>query len=69
MSGALYLRICCDEISPTDLAAIGVTDIDDFKVDIETVEQCAQLLLEHWSQVKKEAEDLVTDASAAWNGH
>jgi len=63
IAGHLYLRICCDEISATDAASIGVTDIDDFEVDIETVEQCAQLLLEHWPQVKKEAEDLIADAS------
>jgi hypothetical protein len=64
IAGHLYLRICCDEISATDAAAIGVTDIDNFEVDIETVEQCAQLLLEHWSQVKTEAEHLIADASA-----
>ena len=64
IAGHLYLRICCDEISATDAASVGVTDIDDFEVDIETVEQCAQLLVEHWSQVKKEAEELINDASA-----
>lgn len=64
IAGLLYLRICCEEISATDAASIGVTDIDNFEVDIETVEQCAQLLREHWSQVKKEAEDLIADASA-----
>jgi hypothetical protein len=64
IAGHLYLRICCDEISATDAASIGVTDIDNFEVDIETVEQCAQLLLEQWSQVRNEAEDLIADASA-----
>lgn len=60
----LYLRICCDEISATDAALIGVIDLDDFEVDIETVEQCAQLLLEHWPQLKKVTESPIADASA-----
>jgi hypothetical protein len=64
IAGNLYLRICCDEISATDLAAIGVTDIDDFEVDIEGVEQCVQHLREHWPRVQAVAEWLIADVSA-----
>lgn len=63
IAGNLYLRICCDEISATDLASIGVTDVDDFEVDIEGVEQCVLHLLEHWLQVKQEAEYLIANAA------
>lgn len=64
IAGNLYLRICCDEISATDLASIGVMDIDDFEVDIEGVEHCVHHLLEHWLRVRVEAESLIADASA-----
>jgi hypothetical protein len=64
IAGNLYLRICCDEISATDLASIGVTDTDDFEVDMEGVEQCVHHLLEHWPRVQVEAESLIADASA-----
>lgn len=60
----LYLRICCDEISATDLASIGIADIDDFEVHIESVEQCVRHLLEHWPRVQVEADFLIADASA-----
>ncbi|HJW55105.1 MAG TPA: hypothetical protein VJ577_07525 [Burkholderiaceae bacterium] len=63
IAGNLYLRICCDEISATDLASIGVTDIDDFEVDIESVEQCINYFFEHWLQVTQEAEYLIANAS------
>ena len=64
IAGNLYLRICCDEMSASDLALIGVTDIDDFdfEVDIEGVEQCAQHLREHWPQVTQQAEYLIANA-------
>lgn len=65
IAGNLFLKICCDEISATDLAAIGVTNVDDFEVDLEAVEQCLQHLLEHWSAVQVEADSLIADASAA----
>jgi hypothetical protein len=63
IAGALDLRICCDEVSATDLEAMGVTDIGDFEVDVESVEQCAQHLLERWSSVTQEAEHLIAIAS------
>ena len=63
IAGNLYLRICCDEISATDLASLGVTDMDDFEVDIEGLEQCVQHLVEHWFQVTQEAEYLIANAA------
>lgn len=63
IAGNLYFRICCDEISSSDLASIGVTDIDNFEVDIESVEHCVQHLLEHWPQVTQEAEYLIANAT------
>jgi len=65
IAGNLYLRICYAEISATDLASIGVTDIDDFEVDIEGVERCTQHLLAHWPLVTQEAEYLIAAASYA----
>lgn len=64
IAGNLYLRISCDEISATDLASVGGTDIDDVEVDIEGVEQCVQHLLKHGPRVQAEAESLIADASA-----
>jgi len=67
IAGNPYLRICCDEMSASDLALTGVTDIDDFdfdfdfEVDIEGVEQCAQHLREHWPQVTQQAEYLIAN--------
>lgn len=63
VAGNLYLRICCNEISATDLASIGVTDINNFEVDSGGVEQCVQHLVEHWSQVTQEAEYLIANAA------
>jgi hypothetical protein len=63
IAGNLNLRICFDEMSATDLASIGVTDIDEFEINIDDIEQCTQLLLKHWSRVQLEAEYLIADAT------
>jgi hypothetical protein len=63
IAGALQLMVWFDEVSTSDMASIGVTDIDQFEVDMDDVMQCSQLLREHWSLIEREAEFLVADAT------
>lgn len=61
---ALDLQIYCGDGSVSDLASMGITDIENFELDTETVTQAVQYLLEDWWLVKEEAEYLIEQASA-----
>jgi hypothetical protein len=48
-------RISNDEVSATDLADMGITDIDDYQLNDEIVEESLRIWREGWPVVEQEA--------------
>ena len=63
IADTLDFRISFDEVSASDLASMGITDVNNFVLSYEAVEQTVQYLLEDWAHVQQEAESLITEAS------
>ncbi|MGF6180886.1 hypothetical protein ABIB42_001897 [Massilia sp. UYP32] len=62
VAGALDIKIACGEVSASDLKSMGITNIADFELNSEEVEQAWRFLLEDWSLVQEEAEYLIAEA-------
>ena len=62
IAGALYVKIACDQVSASDLKSMGITNIDDFDLNSDEVEQAWHYLIKDWSLVQEEAEYLIADA-------
>lgn len=58
IADAVRFRISSDEASATDLAAMGITAIDDYQLSDEDVEKSVWILQKGWPAVKQEAEHL-----------
>ncbi|MGF6808411.1 hypothetical protein OKW30_003537 [Paraburkholderia sp. Clong3] len=55
-------RISSGEASASDLAGMGVSDIDDCELSYEVIEAAVQLLRAEWPAVQREAEYLISAA-------
>lgn len=51
-------------MSSTDLAQMGITDIFEFELDVDEVEQVRLYLKEDWPSIREEAEYLIAEASS-----
>jgi hypothetical protein len=63
MADTQVLRISFGEASDSDLAQMGITDIDCHKLSDEVVEEAVRLLREEWALVQEEAEYLIEEAA------
>ncbi|RQR49340.1 hypothetical protein DIE21_20700 [Burkholderia sp. Bp9140] len=63
IADAEHLKISNDEASATDLASMGITDIEDCDLSYEVVEEAARILREGWLVVQQEAESLIEFAT------
>ncbi|WP_341313737.1 hypothetical protein WN982_20640 [Paraburkholderia sp. IMGN_8] len=63
IADAIYLKISDGEASASDLATMGITDIDSFELRYEVVEEAARILREGWRVVQQEAEYLIEFAT------
>lgn len=68
IADAVHFRISNGEASDTDLAAMGMTDIDDYYLDDEVVEESVRILQEVWLDVKQQAEQLIEFAATDTSG-
>ena len=59
IADALYQRISDGEASASDLATVGITDIESFELRDELVEEATRILREGWQAVQQEADYLV----------
>ncbi|OXI43982.1 hypothetical protein CFB84_20250 [Burkholderia aenigmatica] len=59
----LYVRISTGQASKSDLAEMGIRDINDFELDNEVVGEGVRLLREVWATVEREAERLIAAAA------
>ncbi|AOI60648.1 hypothetical protein WI26_24175 [Burkholderia diffusa] len=64
MADTLFLRISNGEASPSDLAHMGVTDIENCELSYEVVDEAVRMLREGWPVVQKEAEYLIKAAAS-----
>ncbi|WP_176058873.1 hypothetical protein [Paraburkholderia sp. BCC1876] len=55
IADALHLKISDGEASASDLATMGITDIDSCELSYEVVEEVARILREGWQVVQREA--------------
>jgi hypothetical protein len=55
MADTLFFRISFGEASASDLAQMGVTDIDSCELSYEVVEEAVRLLRQEWSLAQKES--------------
>ena len=62
-SDTLFFRISFGEAAASDLAQMGVTDIDSCELSYEVVEEAVRHLCHEWVPVQKEDEYLVEDAA------
>jgi len=65
IADTLDFRISFDEVSASDLASMGITDVDNFDLSYKAVEQAVLYLLEDWALVQQEAESLIAEATSA----
>lgn len=63
IADALDAQIYMGEVSATDLASMGIDDVENFELRDEAVEKTTQYLLEDWWLVEQEAECLIELAS------
>ena len=59
IADALHLRISDGEASASDLAMMGITDIESCELRDELVEEATRILREGWQAVQQEADYLV----------
>ena len=64
IADTVHYRIWSGEASATDLAAMVTTDIDDYQLDDDVVEEAVRMLREGLTVVKQEAEYLIEFALA-----
>ncbi|MGF6298202.1 MULTISPECIES: hypothetical protein [Paraburkholderia] len=64
IADAVRYKISNGEASATDLAATGITDIDDYQLDDDVVEEAVRMLRQEWTGVKQEVEYLIEFAVA-----
>jgi len=62
IAGALDVKIACNQVSASDLESMGITNIVDFDLNSDEVEQAWRYLIEDWSLVQEEAEYLIANA-------
>jgi len=62
-SDTLFFRISFGEAAASDLAQMGVTDIDSCELSYEVVEEAVRHLCHEWVPVQKEAEYLIAEAA------
>lgn len=67
MVDTVFFRISFGEASTSDLAQMGITDIDSCELDYEVGEEAVRLLREEWAAVQDEAEYLI-EAAAKYPG-
>ncbi|WP_124904709.1 hypothetical protein [Burkholderia sp. Bp9004] len=63
MADSLALKISFGEASASDLALMGVTDIDSCELSYEVVDEAVRMLREGWPVVQEEAEYLIKFAA------
>lgn len=63
IADAIHLKISDGEASASDLATMGITDIDSFELRDEVVEEAARILREGWQVVQQEADYLIESAA------
>lgn len=64
MADSLFLKISFGEASASDLALMGVTDIEGCGLSYDVVDEVVRMLREGWSVVQEEAEYLIASAAA-----
>ncbi|RQR51266.1 hypothetical protein DIE21_15155 [Burkholderia sp. Bp9140] len=64
MADSLVLKISLGEASASDLALMGVTDIDGCELSYGVVDEVVRMLHEGWSVVQEEAEYLMKSAAS-----
>jgi hypothetical protein len=63
IADALHFRISYGEVSASDLATMGITDIDSCELSYEAVEEALRILREGWQDLRREAEYLIAFAT------
>jgi hypothetical protein len=63
MADTLFFRISFGEASTSDLAQMGVADIESCELGYEVVEEAVRLLREEWAAALEEAEYLIEAAA------
>ncbi|MCR4467846.1 hypothetical protein [Burkholderia sp. SCN-KJ] len=63
IADAVLTKIANGEASPSDLAAMGFTDVDNCELSYVVVEEAARILREGWQVVQREAEHLIESAA------
>lgn len=63
IADALLIRISDGEASASDLATMGITDIDNCELSYVVVEEAVRILREGWLDVQQEAEYLIQSAA------
>ncbi len=63
ISDALHQRIWDGEASVSDLAMMGITDIESYDLSDELVEEATRILREGWQAVQQEAEYLIESST------
>ncbi|KVM96621.1 hypothetical protein WT06_07240 [Burkholderia anthina] len=64
MAHTLFYRISFGEASASNLALMGVTNIDSCGLTYEVVDEVVRILREGWSVVQEEAEYLIASATS-----
>ncbi|KER70040.1 hypothetical protein HR51_21710 [Burkholderia cepacia] len=64
MADSLFLKISFGDASASDLALMGVTDIDGCELSYDEVDEVVRMLHEGWSVVQEEAEYLIKSAAS-----
>lgn len=59
LADILFSRIWNGEASASDLALMNISDIDNFALSYDSVDECMRLLRDGWSVVQQEAECLM----------
>lgn len=65
IGSAINIKIACGQTSASDLKEMGITDVLEFSLDEELIEQAWRFLLEDWQEIHREAEWLIEYDSAA----
>lgn len=63
IADALHQRIWDGEASASDLAMMGITDIENYDLSDELVERATRILRDQWEAVRQEAEYLIEFAT------
>ncbi|ONY14418.1 hypothetical protein A8F23_34170 [Burkholderia cenocepacia] len=64
MADSLFCRISFGEASASDLALMGVTDIDSCGLSYDVVDEVVRMLREGWPVAQEEAEYLIKSAAS-----